>query len=791
MQDGNGARAVPPTASHGPLHRLIELFNSVWLGIILASLLFLFCSIGSAVPMVRQLPALEMTEFEWFHWWPFDVLVALFCVNIVVVTLRRIPLRWVNAGVWTIHTGIVTLTLGSYLYFGTKVEGDAPVFRRQVTIEMPGMAEPGSLVVLPGSETSVVVGPDEWRFAIQSTNTDWPILSAGHEGETAYSVNVAVTPPVGEPFIRQLLDGYPQFIEDILPGKGRAIKSLGRKLVNEDLKLSLGYAPTTTFHVMKSWALFIRRVGETEWVERPIAGLPRYNDRIGSRDLVSYNRDEPLPLRSIDLTVPPGPTPDAFGDTPLRVTSYLRYAHMERRWRDGGSQLNPVIQFSAQSGNGTSRQYELIALDREHNRLEGGEVEFRWADSLAAIEAMPISPTAMLHVEVPATKASFDVPVDGKTVVGRTGDFTPIEGTDFSYRILLVQDNLVIPSSSGVVSVAMVEIKTPDGSFTRMVADKPEMTRDMKGDSGDPHAPSDRTAGAADPRVTMTYTPGSSPLVFVAHPAGLRLLFKSEGAEPATFDMVVGQTVQVMPGLSLRVDSLLTRALVEHKPSIVPDAQRRPDARVAFSMIRLEADSPSGPVAKWLQFNQYAMPDARFAYPGRFTYQREHFPLPDGTVAEVLFSRERRELPNPIALEDFELDTHHGGYMGSVSGIRNYVSRLRFLDDGKWTEPNEISVNAPTGFGGYWYFQSTWDPPRSGAAGTGMNFTGLGIGNRNGVYVQLFGCCLSVAGMIFAFYVKPVIKRRRQERQCAKIGAGGEAESDDAMAGTATEPVSV
>ena len=48
-----------------------------------------------------------------------------------------------------------------------------------------------------------------------------------------------------------------------------------------------------------------------------------------------------------------------------------------------------------------------------------------------------------------------------------------------------------------------------------------------------------------------------------------------------------------------------------------------------------------------------------------------------------------------------------------------------------------------------------------------MNYTGLGIGNRNGVYIQLAGCCLMVTGMIFAFYVKPVIKRRRDAQSWA------------------------
>jgi hypothetical protein len=41
------------------------------------------------------------------------------------------------------------------------------------------------------------------------------------------------------------------------------------------------------------------------------------------------------------------------------------------------------------------------------------------------------------------------------------------------------------------------------------------------------------------------------------------------------------------------------------------------------------------------------------------------------------------------------------------------------------------------------------------------------------VYVQLLGTILTVIGLVYAFYVKPVIKRRRLE--AAKAAAGGQA----------------
>ncbi|MDA0214498.1 MAG: hypothetical protein O2875_03960, partial [Planctomycetota bacterium] len=81
---------------------------------------------------MRQWRPFEMTEFEWFHWWPFDLLIGLIALTLIVTTLRRIPLRVINLGVWTIHTGIIVLIVGSFIYFHAKVEGDAPVARRKI-----------------------------------------------------------------------------------------------------------------------------------------------------------------------------------------------------------------------------------------------------------------------------------------------------------------------------------------------------------------------------------------------------------------------------------------------------------------------------------------------------------------------------------------------------------------------------------------------------------------------------------------------------------------------------------
>ena len=82
--------------------------------------------------IIYQTPALEMTELEFYSWWPMQLVLILFVVNMIWATLRRIEFTFPNLGVLTVHTGIVVLTLGSILYSSFKVEGDTILFRRDL-----------------------------------------------------------------------------------------------------------------------------------------------------------------------------------------------------------------------------------------------------------------------------------------------------------------------------------------------------------------------------------------------------------------------------------------------------------------------------------------------------------------------------------------------------------------------------------------------------------------------------------------------------------------------------------
>ncbi len=73
---------------------------------------------------VRRLPAFEMTELEFYSWWPLRVVLVLFVLTMIVSTARRIAFNLPNLGVLTVHTGIILLGLGSVYYGSMKLEGD-------------------------------------------------------------------------------------------------------------------------------------------------------------------------------------------------------------------------------------------------------------------------------------------------------------------------------------------------------------------------------------------------------------------------------------------------------------------------------------------------------------------------------------------------------------------------------------------------------------------------------------------------------------------------------------------
>jgi len=750
---------------------LINLFSTVWFGITILTLLFLYSSVGSSgAPIsfaiweptawvnIREMRGFEMTEFEWFHWWPFKWLIAILCLNMTTVTIRKIKFTILTVGVWAIHTGVIVTVLGCLVYFSQKIEGDVLISRRVVEIHAQG-EEPVSMVVTPSN--SVTIG--DTAYTITSINPSWELMSGDDSGTIAYAVTISVQNPE-QSFMRQLIADYPQYTEDIVQSNdpnqpmARAKKVLGRALVDESLKMSLQYDKQNTFYVTQSGALYLRELTEdgtptTPWIQRPIENLPRFNDYTSTYEDVweSQGSHYTTPVDSLAISVLQAEQNDPIDDA-IVVSGYLRYAYMDTKMKGGGDVLFPVAWVTLRKGDEAQQTAELYAFDPASNTADTSLMAFRWVESDPEVVEIESGIMPTLEAEINGTSHQLQI--------SPSDEFVQIGDTEYAYKINSVQNNLKI--AGRVVSLAIIELKRGDKSWERWVFDNPAMTRDVIDDTKH----DETSAQLLDTNITMLYHAGDAPITIIGglEDGSYRLLTSISGNKTTNDPLVLGVPMPLTGGITLSLDRVESNAFTETRPIIVPKFQQDPSVSNMYSMVRVTLPTTTGGVSTWLPYHHYAFESTKEAAT-RFRYNPTTLQLPNGKIIEIMFSRERADLPNPVVLERFEVDSHLGGFTGSTSSILNWRSIIRFVDGND--TPLAVSVNDPQSYGEYWFFQSQWDPPDGESQG--LNYTVLGVGNRHGVLQMLLGCCLTVAGMIWAFYVKPMIKRKRQQAEYAGV----------------------
>ena len=741
---------------------LIDLFTTIWFGILTLVILFIYCSIGSSgAPIsfaiweptswvnLREMRGLEMTEFEWFHWWPFKWLIAILCLNMAIVTIRKIKRNILTIGVWTVHGGVIVMLLGCIVYFSQKIEGDVLVSRRVVEIKVPG-GEPVSMVATPAN--SVTIG--DTSYTITDINPSWELMSGDDAGTAAYAVTISVQGPKRS-FMRQLIAGYPEYTEDIMQSDdpnqpmARAKNVVGTALVDETLEISLQYDSKDTFFVTQSGAIYLRELSEsgaplTPWVERPIENLPRFNDYIAGYDDVWSIGEAAPKLHPLSIKIEPS-TNDPV-DSTFIVNSYLRYAYMNPRIATGGEDLFPVAWATLRKGDEAVQTVQLYAFDPSSSTADTSLMTFRWLGSESELKGLENSLLPTIQATTMDAKHTISIVPNQ--------EFQQIGESDYEYKIKSIQNNLNIGGK--VVSLAIVELRLGDKTWERWVFDNPSMNRDVI--EGAQHE--NASAKFIDDNIKMVYSSGAAPITIVG---GLnnneyRLLTTINGDTPTSTPIIIGDPIPLTEEVTLTVDRAEPYTYEDTRPMVVPPLQRDPSASNMYSMVQVVIPSKGGTVSTWLPYHHYAFTSTKEQV-RRFQHKPTVLRLPSGKIVEMLFSRQRAELPAPVALKEFEVDSHIGGFTGSTSSILNWRSIITFLDGNDSTLA--VSVNDPKQYGDYWFFQSQWDPPDNSSQG--LNYTVLGIGNRHGVFTMLLGCCLTVAGMIWAFYVKPMIKRKRQQ----------------------------
>jgi len=702
---------------------------------------------------LRRLPGFEMTELEFYGWWPLRFVLLAFVANMVIATVRRIEFAFVNLGVLTVHTGIVVMALGSIYYTNLKREGVA-------------------------------------------------ILRSGY--------TVRDLEALGQSFRAD-----PSMAEDFEPRVG---------------------PPTSVYYDNIDVALFIAQ--EKGWEQRPVVGLPRYNDY--NLDALSPNPDDDSlgPINARTRT-PPNGSNRVDPDLDFRIVGYASYAepvsewvaldapspdpatppgpfrlvHLDAATPEANGELGPsktVFTFPL-FPNSPAQRIRLVpnaAIGVEYT-LDMPDERFR-----DLTEPLPSGTRHALVVEIPAEGEGEPFRSVYPVTAGRT---IRVAETGYTIRVDQLAEEppfpLITEGYRGASSsLAVVEITTPEGEqYDRWIYHRfPEISQDFL-DNPDGGRPIRRDA---DPAIDVRYIDANILQLYldersdgtvrsvVRLPSADVIVTESLGPDLALESFLPRDNPAVQPKVDLVIARQSPHARRIERPDPVPaeEQDRQIVGSHEMSMAAVQVSAPDHSHVVWVPFTPY--PLSNF---GREDQIRE-VTLPDGRRIRLMIGR--KQLPFrefALQLVDFEMLAydHRGAPRDYQSTVRvvpaedadfegyTHVAKLNaplkapfMWDDDKrsllanWVgrvtsglDPNQYKLSQARWDAGTW--QATQELTDRGEFPRPIvQWTVLGVGNNPGIHVIAFGSVLMALGIPWAFYVKPAILSHRKRKIQAQVAAG-------------------
>ncbi|HTV48332.1 MAG TPA: cytochrome c biogenesis protein ResB [Phycisphaerae bacterium] len=170
-------------AHNGPVGWVVRFFSSIKMGLTWLFLTAIYIALGSGLPSLRE--RLDVTTLQFFDAPPMIVLMALLALTLITVTLRRIELNLYRLGVWSVHSGIITLLVGLFFYFGLKHEGMVRIFMNQTVDNYYDSTDRALYIQFPTASGSTV----STMFPL----TNLPIFRA-HTAANGNPLNIVIPP---------------------------------------------------------------------------------------------------------------------------------------------------------------------------------------------------------------------------------------------------------------------------------------------------------------------------------------------------------------------------------------------------------------------------------------------------------------------------------------------------------------------------------------------------------------------------------------------------------------------
>lgn len=128
--------------------------------------------------------------------------------------------------------------------------------------------------------------------------------------------------------------------------------------------------------------------------------------------------------------------------------------------------------------------------------------------------------------------------------------------------------------------------------------------------------------------------------------------------------------------------------------------------------------------------------------------------VPGGGYVLLTFSRKRIDLPAMLQVTAAEYQTQRASHVP-----KDYICRVTILAGGQRRD-DVLRLNEPVHLGRFQISQGRWDNRDLGNPGWIL----LLVATRPGLGVIWLGCILMCLGFPYAFYVKPLLRRRREGR---------------------------
>jgi len=705
---------------------------------------------------LRRLPGFEMTELEFYGWWPLRLVLFAFVINMITATVRRIEFRFENIGVLTVHTGIVVIALGSIYYTRLKQEG--------VAILWAGQPDPQTFEPTTGRPTTVFYD----------------------------NIAVAIYVSHGGPWEQRPIRDLPRYNDynlDVVSAEGSTVGSGLQHGAGADRPLSREVAEPRNGSRIIDGDVDLRVVGYASYAE-PRADFVE----------VELAPGEPAdPFRLIEM---PTAFPDEsgrLGESSVAFRFPLRPARpAERVHRIANAGI--AVEYTIDMPEWRDEDLTEPLPPGTRHALVVEVPGARSDDGTAFREVYPVTPGRSIEVG----ETGYAITVEQLLEEPPFPIITPgYRGATSSLAMVEVEP------PDGETFTRWVYHRFPE--ISQDLLPNPEGGRPERRDA-DPAI----RIGYIDADRVQVYLDESSETgnvrAIVRLPRG-NVRTMDLGDNLLIDEFVPREDPLTQPKVDLRVARRWTHAEPIEVPRPVPEEDRERELIGSHekSMVAVEVSLEDGSFSEtlWIPFSPY--PGSGFG-----PDDKREVRLPDGRRLELMFGRKQHPFREfVLQLVDFEMLAydHRGAPRDYQSTVRvtptgdadfkayTHVAKLNaplkapFMPSedrslfanlvgrlASGLDPNQYKLSQAKWDAGNWrrtqQLADEGQIPRPF-----VQWTVLGVGNNPGIHIIALGSVLVAVGIPWAFYVKPAILRHRKRRIQAEVAAGTYAPPDGAAAG--------